>query len=368
MRLVSSNDALIALRSRDADRDPAGTLDPRDAELAHLREVVAQYEALFQNAPVLINAFDEQGKCLLWNEACERRFGWRREEINRHAEPLALFYPDPEIRARVIDSVGRAPHPSFREWQPLARNGERLSVMWSNVRLPDGSVVNIGMDMTENRRNEAALARQAKVDGLTGCWTRAEILQRMKGLLETAKRGARHTALMLDLDHFKQINDRHGHAAGDQVLIRFTETVRGMLRASDLLGRTGGEEFSVLLPEADAQVALAIAERIRSGVEALRIDLEDGQPPLRVTVSIGIAPIAPGATFDQMAVEADKALYAAKNGGRNRVAWALADASRPVGGQPALNAPMVCDTASPEPTVSVPAALTGAALARTDAY
>ncbi|MCH3817890.1 hypothetical protein LZB41_09630, partial [Campylobacter jejuni] len=87
-------------------------------------------------------------------------------------EPLALFYPDPEIRARVVESVGRTPQRGFRDWRPLTRDGERLSVMWSNVRLPDGSVVNIGMDVTENRRNEAALARLAKVDGLTGCWTR----------------------------------------------------------------------------------------------------------------------------------------------------------------------------------------------------
>lgn len=316
MRLVSSNDALIALRSRDADRDPAGTLDPRDAELAHLREVVAQYEALFQNAPVLINAFDEQGKCLLWNEACERRFGWRREEINRHAEPLALFYPDPEIRARVIDSVGRAPHPSFREWQPLARNGERLSVMWSNVRLPDGSVVNIGMDMTENRRNEAALARQAKVDGLTGCWTRAEILQRMKGLLETAKRGARHTALMLDLDHFKQVNDRYGHLGGDAALRHFCDQLRACLREGDSVGRLGGEEFVVLLADADKDVALAVCDRLRACLRQHPAQVEGHA--LVLSASGGITGfLETDASMSDVLRRADLALYQAKRAGRD---------------------------------------------------
>lgn len=316
MRLVSPNDALIALRSRDADRDPAGTLDPRDAELAHLREVVAQYEALFQNAPVLINAFDEQGKCLLWNEACERRFGWRREEINRHVEPLALFYPDPEIRARVIDSVGRAPHPSFREWQPLARNGERLSVMWSNVRLPDGSVVNIGMDMTENRRNEAALARQAKVDGLTGCWTRAEILQRMKGLLETAKRGARHTALMLDLDHFKQVNDRYGHLGGDAALRHFCEQLRACLREGDSVGRLGGEEFVVLLADADKDVALAVCDRLRACLRQHPAQVEGHA--LVLSASGGITGfLETDASMSDVLRRADLALYQAKRAGRD---------------------------------------------------
>lgn len=316
MRLVSSNDALIASQQRGASHEPAGVPDPRDAELAHLRQVVAQYQALFQNAPVLINAFDEQGKCLLWNGACERRFGWTRDEINRHAEPLALFYPDPEVRARVIDSVGRAPHPSFREWQPLARDGERLSVMWSNVRLPDGSVINIGMDMTENRRNEAALARMAKVDGLTGCWTRAEILQRMKGLLESAKRGACHTALMLDLDHFKQVNDRYGHLGGDAALRHFCDQLRACLREQDAVGRLGGEEFVVLLADADKDVALAICDRLRGGLRQHPAQI-DGHA-LVLSASGGITRfLETDASMSDVLRRADQALYQAKRAGRD---------------------------------------------------
>ncbi|MGE8656700.1 MAG: GGDEF domain-containing protein [Achromobacter sp.] len=316
MRLVSPNDALIAAPPREAACGRAAAADPRDEELARLREVVAQYEALFQNAPVLINAFDGQGKCRLWNDACVRRFGWTRDEINRHAEPLALFYPDPEIRARVLDSVGPAPHPSFREWQPLARNGERLSVMWSNVRLPDGSVVNIGMDMTENRRNEAALARMAKVDGLTGCWTRAEILQRMKGLLEAAKRGACHTALMLDLDYFKQVNDRYGHLGGDAALRHFCDQLRGCLRDDDSVGRLGGEEFVVLLADADAEVALAVCDRLRACLRQHPANI-DGHA-LVLSASGGITRfLETDASMSDVLRRADQALYRAKRAGRD---------------------------------------------------
>ena len=162
------------------------------------RGLVTQYEALFHSAPVLINAFDSDGRCTLWNEECERRFGWSIAEINRQDDPLALFYPDPSDRARVRESVDSAPCRAFREWHPLTRAGERLTVMWSNVSLPDGRIINIGLDATESRRAQEAIARMATVDSLTGCWNRAEILRRMSLKLNAARLdpGAAFTALM----------------------------------------------------------------------------------------------------------------------------------------------------------------------------
>lgn len=195
-----------------------------------------------------------------------------------------------------------------------------------------------------SQRLSRELNHQASTDSLTGVMNR-RAFHRHTAIVFNEPAPAAYL-LMLDLDHFKQINDRYGHAAGDLVLVSFAEAVRGKLRATDLLGRTGGEEFSVLLPDTDAQMALTIAERIRSGVEALQISTGDGKPPLRVTVSIGIAPVLPGSTFDQCAAEADKALYAAKNGGRNRVALAPGDAPWPGDGQPALGAPTI--SAAPE--------------------
>ena len=98
-------------------------------EADNLREAVA-HEAVLQTAPVLINAFGDDGKCLLWNEECERRFGWSMEEVNAHPEPLALFYPDPVVLARGQASVSDEPSRLFREWHPQTRCGEVLSTIW----------------------------------------------------------------------------------------------------------------------------------------------------------------------------------------------------------------------------------------------
>jgi diguanylate cyclase (GGDEF)-like protein/PAS domain S-box-containing protein len=287
-----------------------------EQELARLRDMVAQYEALFQAAPVLINAFGPDGRCLLWNEACERRFGWSEAEIKACSDPLALFYPDPQVRARVVATVGPQPSRSFREWHPLARDGERLAVLWSNVRLPDGKVVNIGMDMTESRRTEAALARMAREDSLTGCWNRAEILKRVEDRLAGARRGegGPNTALMLDLDHFKQVNDRYGHLGG--ALQHFCDQLRACLREGDSVGRLGGEEFLVLLAGSDVDAAHAICARLRASLRQHPVDI-DGEA-VTLSVSGGIARfLASDGGASEVLRRADCALYQAKRAGRD---------------------------------------------------
>ncbi|WP_242702306.1 MULTISPECIES: sensor domain-containing diguanylate cyclase [Achromobacter] len=290
----------------------------RDRELARLNEVIVQFGALFRTAPVLINAFDADGRCTLWNDACARRFGWSEAEIKQSPDPFALFYPDPSVRDRAMDSVVARPDRSFREWQPRTRDGELLSVLWSNVRLPDGKVVNLGMDVTESRRAEAALARMARVDSLTGCWNRAEILKRMEDRLAGGRHGegGPTTALMLDLDYFKQVNDRYGHLGGDVALRHFCDQLRTCLREGDSIGRLGGEEFLVLLADADAAVARAICERLRASLRQHPADIDGAVVTL--SVSGGIAGFLPGdATASDVLRRADFALYQAKRSGRD---------------------------------------------------
>jgi len=286
--------------------------------ISRLREVVAQYQVLFHDAPVLINAFGPDGKCTLWNKACQQRFGWTLEEINRHDEPIALFYPDPEVRARVIASIGPEPDQDFAEFHPRTRGGEELTTLWSNVRLPSGEVVNIGMDITERKRAERVLTRMAKVDSLTDCWNRAEILRQLTEVLArpAPSTGEALAIVMLDVDHFKQVNDGYGHLMGDRALRHFCEQVKCCLGDSGKLGRLGGEEFLVLRP-GGANAAMVFFEKLMAALRANPLDLD--QHALTLSASGGITVrLAGDRDVSDMLSRADSALYQAKAAGRGR--------------------------------------------------
>lgn len=158
-------------------------------------------------------------------------------------------------------------------------------------------------------------------DGLTGCLNRSAIDTLLAHELQRAHRELRPLAfVLLDLDRFKLVNDQHGHRTGDEVLRRFAAQVRSRLRRSDVFGRTGGEEFGLVLPATDAAGARWLVEQVRRGVEAMALEGRDGQP-LRITVSAGIAVAAPDSLLsaDRLYGRADQALYEAKHAGRNRV-------------------------------------------------
>ena len=177
-------------------------------------------------------------------------------------------------------------------------------------------------------RAEAGLQRLAAVDPLTEVFNRLAFFSFAENQLARAQRsGEPCTLLMLDLDHFKHVNERFGHEAGDRVLREFSAVVRGALRAGDLIGRYGGEEFCVLLPNTALRAALEVAERLRATVAARRLG---GLAPA-VTVSIGVTPCeAHRLGLLHAAIgRADLALCRAKQDGRNRVAGPLvADAPR----------------------------------------
>lgn len=172
-----------------------------------------------------------------------------------------------------------------------------------------------------------ALREASLTDALTGVGNRKRLFSEGQRLLDATLRGGRPVSvLMLDLDHFKRVNDTHGHAAGDAVLAAFAALLRSLLRQSDLFARYGGEEFAVLAPNAGGRQALELAERIRQAVERLEVPVEGKR--LRFTVSIGAASLQPRPaaqvhgsveTLEALLGHADEALYAAKAAGRNRV-------------------------------------------------
>ncbi|MBE9515758.1 MAG: GGDEF domain-containing protein, partial [Proteobacteria bacterium] len=164
------------------------------------------------------------------------------------------------------------------------------------------------------------LSRQ---DGLTGILNRREFDRLFRVEFSRAVRFKHSLSLiMIDLDHFKEINDRHGHLAGDNVLRILTTLVEKTIRDIDQFARYGGEEFSLILPEVDGKSACILAERIRKLVEGADFGEADGEP-VHVTISAGVADYPEhGASEKDVIYSADKALYKAKRDGRNRVVCA----------------------------------------------
>ncbi|HYE88759.1 MAG TPA: GGDEF domain-containing protein [Vicinamibacterales bacterium] len=167
---------------------------------------------------------------------------------------------------------------------------------------------------------ERELHRDARTDSLTGLANRRAMEERGRVELKLAKRTSVPVSVILaDLDHFKSINDRHGHEAGDTALIKIAAVLRGALRESDALGRWGGEEFIAVLPATGAAGAREVAERMRAAIEAATFE----GPQQRATISVGVTTSAhiddPVMEWDLLIKEADQRLYRAKREGRNRV-------------------------------------------------
>jgi diguanylate cyclase (GGDEF)-like protein len=168
--------------------------------------------------------------------------------------------------------------------------------------------------------SNARLRHLSDHDPLTGVLNARAFAQACERLMRLAQRQeAPYAMLFIDLDHFKRVNDQHGHDAGDTVLKVVAACMAKRLRQSDVLGRVGGEEFVAFLPDTDAQGAATLAEALRRDIQAARPQVAEGQT-LEVTASIGVAPGAPAlASLDAVQRQADQAMYQAKAAGRNRV-------------------------------------------------
>jgi diguanylate cyclase (GGDEF)-like protein len=176
---------------------------------------------------------------------------------------------------------------------------------------------------TAHHELQQSFAREqqlARTDDLTGINNHRSLMHLAVREFKVAMRYRQPLSMMFfDIDFFKQVNDTFGHAMGDQALIHTLETVRAELRETDLIGRYGGDEFVILLPQTSAQEALPLAERIRASIADMRLDT--GKGPLSLAISIGIAESIDDAllpdTVESLLSRADQALYAAKQAGRN---------------------------------------------------
>lgn len=198
----------------------------------------------------------------------------------------------------------------------------------TDSKLPNGWLVSIAQDISLLKKREfelqaahASALEEASTDALTGIPNRRQGLRSGEALFRDRGAGRGLTVAMLDVDHFKGINDRHGHDVGDLVLTRFAATVTSVLEAGDQFSRIGGEEFLIATPEADPDYCLTLLSRIRAALAPLVLE---GQAPLRYTVSAGVAAACAADTWPRLLQRADAALYRAKANGRDRVEQAVA--------------------------------------------
>lgn len=196
---------------------------------------------------------------------------------------------------------------------PVVKDGRTLGVL-TRGRVVEG--LSRRLELME--RENAALEERVVHDPLTGLANRV-LFERVldRELARAAERGGAVAVLMVDIDHFKRVNDTHGHAVGDVVLRQLGDVLRKTLRRADLPARLGGEEFGVVLPLAGQVHPEVAGEKLRQAVE--HEVFGDAGEPLRITVSVGCAVAKPGQNGAEVTAEADKALYKAKGGGRNRV-------------------------------------------------
>lgn len=244
----------------------------------------------------------------------------------RLTEPLVI--EDAAVDPRFRENVYVIGAPYIRAYAgmqlrtPDGHNMGALCAIDTRARRFEPKHIAILEDLADMVMNEMEAQKLATTDSLTGVLSRRGFRAEGERALELAKRHQHPlSCIAFDLDHFKAVNDQHGHAAGDRVLIATVETCRERLRSTDLLGRLGGEEFAVLLPHTDAAGAVKVAEAARSALEARSKSASPTDP--RVTASFGIAQVdTNAATLDELLRRADIALYSAKSTSRNTcVLW-----------------------------------------------
>ncbi|MDB5522522.1 MAG: hypothetical protein JWM58_285 [Rhizobium sp.] len=253
-------------------------------------------------------------------------FGYSQDEVESIEDWWRMAYPDPDYRqfarSKWATEIAAA-RAEDREMTPFdlqvaTAGGGRRTIQFRHRTIGNFNV-NLYLDVTQERAYAQELKTLAETDPLTGVLNRRRFFEEAELLYASGGSASLPVAfLMLDIDHFKRINDANGHGTGDLVLVEFTRRCCSVIRPGDSFARLGGEEFAVLLNYADSKVVEDIGERIRAVISRMPFDIDGTK--LDVTVSIGGAICGPVEESVEATISrADKALYAAKNAGRNRV-------------------------------------------------
>ena len=315
--------ALVVSRSNRLERQQWLAVRAERRASKALADSQATLERIFFASPVPVIVSNREGRILNLNESAREFIGLRGGAVVGMS--LQEFYVDPADRERIYELLDRDGVVRDLELDIRLPDGALRTVMIkaTPVDSPDGPIIIAGIiDISNRKAIERSLERLASTDALTGLPNRLSFFTAARTEMLRAKRtGAPLTLLMIDLDHFKHVNDSYGHQTGDRVLRAFAKACGSILFGTDMAARLGGEEFALLLPNADIDHGIAIGERLRLAVERLRFDDVDGD--LRLTASVGVAAVsAEHPDLDAALAQADIALYEAKRQGRNRVAVA----------------------------------------------
>jgi diguanylate cyclase (GGDEF)-like protein/PAS domain S-box-containing protein len=324
----------------------------RDKALAELEERRRAQEAQRDSEEKLLSItdsaldaivmIDTSDQVVFWNPAAEEMFGYSRDEaLGRKMHDLIGGERCVDASRIALSRFGRGGvcglAGKVHAAEARRRDGTTFpaEICIAGIRrLDTWWAVGTIRDVTDRKKAEARLQELATRDGLTGLMNRRHFLELCEKEVHRARRHRKALSLlMFDVDRFKNVNDTFGHDVGDEVLRALADAARVNLRDFDVIGRIGGEEFAVVLPETSLEGACIVAERLRKAVAAMRV--KAGRKALSVTLSIGLAELSEAAPdVNGLMKHADNALYEAKRKGRNRVACAGPAASPEAGRVP----------------------------------
>lgn len=292
-----------------------------------LKESEYRFKTMSRASHDALIVIDSDGMVILWNPAAEKMFGYSEAEaIGKNMHKLITTQEDIERATEGLEQFAKTGDgpvmKSILEMNATKKNGQIFPVERSVAPFYfQGKWYAVGSvrDITARKEFESRLTEFATIDSLTGLFNRRYFMEQAQKQLMLAIRHERQfSVMMFDLDHFKKINDSYGHDAGDKVLQATAKIAGDVLRSTDLIGRIGGEEFAVAMPETDQEMAQITAERLR--IKLMEASIRVNDKHIGFTASIGISQLnSQKMDLDQMMKKADESLYKAKESGRNRV-------------------------------------------------
>ncbi|ACS78981.1 diguanylate cyclase with PAS/PAC and GAF sensors [Maridesulfovibrio salexigens DSM 2638] len=282
-----------------------------------------QFERLVELSPDMVSLLDSDYRYVMVNDSYVRFFDKPKEYfLGRPVYEVTGKDVFDDRSKKLIDSAFAGQTTGFEAWVDLPLVGKRFfSVTYHPVDsvVGDGRLVSItAHDITEQKEMLEEVKRLASTDYLTGAHNRRHFMSRAETELDRLTRyGGELYLMMLDIDHFKNINDTYGHSVGDVVLKEMVKCCIETLRTSDVFGRLGGEEFAALLVHGSIDSAIQVAERLREAIEDMEVRI--GRHVVKLTVSIGLTMVCADEDIEIALKHADKCLYQAKEQGRNRV-------------------------------------------------